>query len=137
MAQEAVVWLRRVGLDRVRGYLKTGMFEWAKAGLPMNHVPQMSAQELYTAVSEKESIVVLDVRTPQEYKGFHIDGAINIPAPDLRKRYTELNLKTAYAVICGTGHRSSMAASILKQHGFTQIYNVAGGMTGYNAAGYI
>jgi rhodanese-related sulfurtransferase len=39
-------------------------------------------------------------------------------------------------VICNTGHRSSLGASILKQKGFKEVYNLAGGMTGYNAAGY-
>lgn len=39
-------------------------------------------------------------------------------------------------MICSTGHRSSLAASILKRKGFTRVWNVAGGMTGFNAAGF-
>jgi hydroxyacylglutathione hydrolase len=39
-------------------------------------------------------------------------------------------------LICSTGHRSSLGASILKMNGFQYVYNVAGGMTGYEAAGY-
>jgi rhodanese-related sulfurtransferase len=40
------------------------------------------------------------------------------------------------ALICSTGHRSSLAAALLKQKGFEDVSNVAGGMTGYSAAGY-
>lgn len=135
-AREAVTWLRRVGLDRTTGFLDGGMFAWAKAGLPMNHIPQMSPEELYRSISGKEPLSIVDVRAPREYQEFHIDGAVNIPSPDLRKRYTELNKEIPIALICSTGHRSSLAASILKQKGFNEIYNVGGGMMGYNAAGY-
>jgi hydroxyacylglutathione hydrolase len=38
--------------------------------------------------------------------------------------------------VCSTGNRSGLAASILKRHGFREVHNVAGGMTGYSAAGY-
>ena len=66
----------------------------------------------------------------------HIDGSINIPAPDLRKNFKVLDMKALIVITCNTGHRSSLAASILKQKGFKEVYNLAGGMTGYNAAGY-
>jgi predicted sulfurtransferase len=39
-------------------------------------------------------------------------------------------------LVCSSGNRSSLAASILKRHGFKEVHNVAGGMTGYSAAGY-
>ena len=61
---------------------------------------------------------------------------MNIPAPDLRKRYKELDVHIPLAIICSTGHRSSLAASILKKKGFRDIFNVAGGMTAYAASGY-
>ena len=44
------------------------------------------------------------------------------------------NLRTV--MICGSGRRSSLAVSILKMHGFRDVFNLAGGMTGYEAAGY-
>ncbi|MBN1414523.1 MAG: rhodanese-like domain-containing protein, partial [Bacteroidales bacterium] len=66
----------------------------------------------------------------------HIKGAINIPVGDLRIRHDELNRDKTTVFICSTGIRSSLGASILKQHGFNDIFNVAGGMTGYSAAGY-
>jgi glyoxylase-like metal-dependent hydrolase (beta-lactamase superfamily II)/rhodanese-related sulfurtransferase len=135
-AAEAVVWLRRVGLDRATGYLDGGMYEWAKAGLPAEHVPQFSAEELSKRIIAGSKIGVVDVRAKREYMTGHIEGSINIPAPDLRKRHQGLDTKAPIVVICNTGHRSSLGASILKQKGFKEVYNLAGGMTGYNAAGY-
>lgn len=135
-AMEAAVWLRRVGLDRVVGYLDGAMFEWAKAGLPTSHVRQLSAEELHEISRGKDEMIIVDVRAPAEFEGFHIEGAVNIPAPDLRTRYKELDPKVLVATICSTGHRSSLAASILKKNGFADVANIAGGMTGYTAAGY-
>lgn len=133
---EAAVWLRRVGLDSILGYLEGGMFEWAKAGLPLAHVPQWSAVELHEKIQSGRAMALIDVRSRREFEAYHIAGALNIPAPDLRERFRELDPALPLGVICSTGHRSSLAASLLKQRGFTEVYNVAGGMTGYSAAGF-
>jgi len=135
-AEEAAVWLRRVGLDRVVGYLKGGMFAWATAGLPTGHVGQVSVEELRQMSTGDRTMTIVDVRAPSEYKGFHIEGAVNIPAPDLRNRYRELDPGIAAVLVCSTGIRSSLGASILKQHGFRDVLNGAGGMTAYAEAGY-
>lgn len=135
-AHEAVVWLRRVGLDKTAGYLEGGLFNWAKSGLLTNHIAQISSKELYQMSMGNEKIVIVDVRAPSEYNNFHIEGAINIPVADLRTRYKELDPVVPTIVVCSTGHRSSLGASILKQHGFKDVLNVGGGMTGYSTAGY-
>jgi len=135
-ALEACTQLYRVGLDRIEGYLEGGLYDWVTAGLETDHVPQLSAVELHKKISTGNSLVVVDVRSASEYEDFHIRNSINIPVHELRDRYTELNKKAEIALICGSGKRSSMGCSILKQKGFDQVYNVAGGMTGYSAAGY-
>ena len=111
------------------------MYEWAKAALPMGHVPQMSAEELQQRITQGPSVALVDVRARREYMTGHIDRSINIPAPDLRKQYKILDTKVPIVCICNTGHRSSLAASLLKQRGFKDVSNLAGGMTGYNASG--
>jgi rhodanese-related sulfurtransferase len=135
-AEEAVVWLRRVGLDRTVGYLDGGMFAWAKAALPLEHVQQLSAQELHNRIKKGGTLTIVDARAAREYESTHIEGAVNIPAPDLRKRYRELEPETPIVVMCSTGHRSSLGTSLLKQHGFKEVFNAAGGMTAYSAADY-
>lgn len=133
-AAEATMWLRRVGLDQVTGMLKGGMFEWAKAGLETAHVSQVSTPELRELATGGDELVLLDVRSPREFEELALEGAINIAAPDVRSGHTELDPEARTVVICGTGHRSSMAASILKQKGFRCVQNAAGGMMGYTAA---
>ncbi|HXK50520.1 MAG TPA: rhodanese-like domain-containing protein [Clostridiales bacterium] len=134
---EIVRWLNRVGIDKITGYLAGGMFEWAKTGLETDHVPQLSAKELHKMMNGDKNIILIDSRAEGEFSGGNIAGSVNIPAPDLRVRYKELDKKKTFAVICSTGHRSSLAASILKSKGFKLVYNVAGGITGYGNAGYM
>jgi len=112
------------------------MFAWAREGLPTGHVQQLSAEELHKMTRKGDGMILVDVRAPREYQVDHIKGAINIPAPDLRTRHKELVRSKPAVLICSTGHRSSLGASILKKNGFKNVYNVAGGMTGYVTAGY-
>lgn len=135
-AASAAVWARRVGIDRIFGYLDKSMFGWATSGYQTGDVRQISAEDLHNIACGAEEIVLLDVRSPIEFEDNHIEGAINIPAPDLRKRHVELNPEKKTVLICSTGHRSSLGTSILKMNGFGDISNTAGGMTGYSAAGY-
>ncbi len=134
-AAEAAVLLRRVGHDRAAGFLDGGIYEWAKAGLPLGTLPQVSVHQLRDRMKESGRFTLLDVRTPREFESGHIDGAVNIPAPELRSRFNELNADLPVAVICNTGHRSSMGASLLKQRGLKYVLNVAGGTTAWAGAG--
>ncbi|MCL6260923.1 rhodanese-like domain-containing protein [Aquiflexum sp. TKW24L] len=136
-AEKSNLWLRRVGQDRVVGYLDGGMAAWVTKGYKTNHIKQISAEDLNDMVTGSDKFVLLDVRATNEYEDGHIEGAINIPVADLRERYTELNKKDKTILICSSGNRSSLGVSILSQHGFEKLTNVAGGMTGYSAAGYI
>ena len=72
------------------------MYEWAKAGLPADHIPQLSAEELYKRMTGGSKIGLVDVRAKREYMTGHIEGSINIPAPDLRKRYQVLDTKGSH-----------------------------------------
>ena len=135
-AEKTNVWLRRVGQDRIVGYLDGGMAGWAVKGYRTNYVNQVSAEDLHDKIKGSDKFVLLDVRAPQEYEDGHIEGAINIPVADLRERHTELKEEDDIIMICSSGNRSSLGVSILAQHGFKKLHNVAGGMTGYSAAGY-
>ena len=135
-ALEANTWARRVGVDRIVGYLDGGMMAWAVAGFEASSNKLLSVEDLHDMIDGHVDFVLLDVRAPLEYEDNHIIGAINIPVAELRTRYEELNKDKTTVLICSSGNRSSLGVSILEQHGFKEIYNVAGGMTGYSAAGY-
>ena len=136
-AQEANNWARKVGVDRIIGYLDGGMTAWAASGLRSSHIELISAEDLHNMVFGNSDLVLLDVRAPLEFSENHIEGSVNIQVSELRTRYGELDRKRPTVVICSSGNRSSLGASILSQHGFEKVINVAGGMTGYSAAGYI
>ena len=76
-------------------------------------------------IIQDESLIIIDVRTEEEYESGHIEKAINIP-------YTEIESKVNYdknqaiAVYCRTGVRSSEAAKTLEKMGYTKIYNLGG-----------
>lgn len=133
---ESNTWARRVGMDRIVGYLDGGITAWIVAGMDTNSIHQISAQDLHDLATGREGFVLVDVRAPAEYTDNHIKGAINIPVADLRTRYVELDKEKKTILVCSSGNRSSLGASILASHGFMDLYNLAGGMTGYSAAGY-
>ncbi|QSX07885.1 MBL fold metallo-hydrolase [Alkalibacter rhizosphaerae] len=132
IAKEAALWLYRVGLDNVMGFLEGGMHAWAASGSPVSKVEQISPKE-YETFKDDPNLVLVDARDRLAYEEKHIDGAINIPAPDLRTRHQELSKDKATLVICNSGVRSSLGISILKQNGFDKVLNFAGSMKGYQA----
>ncbi|HOJ96514.1 MAG TPA: rhodanese-like domain-containing protein [Methanospirillum sp.] len=128
--------LHRVGIDQIIGYIDGGVAGWALAGNALDHVRTISVHELKSWINAEKDLIILDVRTGGEYAGYHIPGSVNIHWPDLRHRYSELPHNKEIIVMCATGARSSIACSILKRNGFSQIINVAGGYSGWIAAGY-
>ncbi|MDG6256640.1 MAG: MBL fold metallo-hydrolase [Methanomicrobiaceae archaeon] len=134
-AEAAVVLLRRVGHDRSVGYLEGGVHAWAMAGYPTAHVPQVWPAEVH-AMTREGGAMLVDVRTAEEYDEGHVAGATNIMVTDLRERADGLDPARPVVVMCRTGQRSSLGCSILKRKGFASVYNAAGGITAYHAAGY-
>ena len=59
--------------------------------------------------------------------------AIHIPAGEIAERVGELADKDEVAVVCGSGYRSAIAASLLKREGLRRVVNLAGGMAAYRA----
>ncbi len=66
----------------------------------------------------REKYVIIDARIPQEYEEEHIEGAVNIPVEELRKKYAELDPKKAYITYCTNDARGMVAAFLLKNRGF-------------------
>ncbi|HWX19404.1 MAG TPA: MBL fold metallo-hydrolase [Candidatus Binatia bacterium] len=124
-ARKARLELARIGYDHVLGYLEAD---------ELTHVQQLSqlgVEELHAALRRGEAPHLLDVRTAGEWETEHIEGASHIPLPGLPRRAGELNKDAPLAVICGSGYRSSLAASLLQARGFTRVQNVMGGMGAY------
>jgi rhodanese-related sulfurtransferase len=74
---------------------------------------------------------LLDVRTPGEFAGGHLPGAVNIPVQDLERRLADVGPTHGEVIVyCRSGHRSSRATDLLRQHGFTKVHNL-GPMTAW------
>ena len=133
---EAVRSLVRVGLDDVVGYLEGGIAAWRGEGFPLAHLPQVTAEELHRQLQSDDGLRVIDVRSDQEWSAGHIQGALHVMGGQIEDRLQELPPKDApLAVVCGGGYRSTVAASVLERHGFTDLRNVTGGMGGWKRAG--
>ena len=124
--------LRRIGIDRVAGYLAGGMAAWQEAGRPLATLETIQPADL---AAQFANYRVLDVRDQSEFAGGHLPGAINAPAGDLAQGAAVPAMAGTTAVICGSGYRSALAASLLQQRGWTDLVNVAGGMTAWREAG--
>ncbi|SKA85196.1 NADPH-dependent 2,4-dienoyl-CoA reductase, sulfur reductase [Caloramator quimbayensis] len=81
----------------------------------------------------KDEYFILDVRTPVEYQGGHIEGAVNIPVDDLRQRLNEIPRNKKIIEYCKVGLRGYLAYRILIQNGY-EVYNLSGGYDIYSAA---
>ncbi len=72
-------------------------------------------------IQDVEELVILDVRTQEEYDAGHIEGATLIPVLELSDRLDELDKGSELLVYCRTGNRSSSAVEILENAGFTKL----------------
>lgn len=86
-------------------------------------------EKLLEKMQKGEDFIVLDVRTPEQYKAKHIKGAINIPLEMLHEKMNELSREKQIIVYCNSGVSSNIAQNILQQNGFRKVYNLSGGIS--------
>jgi hydroxyacylglutathione hydrolase len=131
-----VCWqLLRIGYDLPKGWLAGGMFGWRTAGKPIDVLPQWTVHQLLRGIEQDRDLLVLDVRQPAEWHAGHIPEAVHITGAEIVRRADEIPRDKSVAVICGSGYRSSVAASVLQARGHRRVMNVLGGMTGWEAEG--
>ena len=89
---------------------------------PSSFLPLDQAKELL-----KQGALLVDVRTPGEYKSGHIDNAKNIPVSEVSKRLSEFGPKDKPVIVyCRSGARSHRAMKELQANGYTKVYNLGG-----------
>ncbi len=98
----------------------------------------MNLETLKTELHSNPDLLLLDVRTAEDFKPGHVADAINIPVEELASRLEELSTHKgkSVALICTTDHRSRKAAQILRKNGFTNVRVVLGGMHQWNQYNY-
>ena len=101
---------------------------------PVRDVTPAQAQAL---IQDKAELVILDIRTPQEFGAGHIPGAKNIDyrGADFSTAIGSLDPNTPVLVHCASGGRSKSALPVLKQAGLVEIHHLDGGFSAWAAAG--
>jgi rhodanese-related sulfurtransferase len=100
-------------------------------GISSEGYRNVTTEEAKQLIDSKE-VVVLDVRTPEEYQDGHIPNAILIPLQELENKLNDLDKEEPYLVVCRSGNRSAQASEILTSNSFANIYNMAGGMSDWD-----
>ncbi len=96
-------------------------------------VTPLEAEALINENIDNEHFIILDVRTPSEYNAGHIDDATNVNynASDFVQQLNKLDKKDMYLLYCASGNRSSKALNKMKELGFTKIYHLKKGYSGW------
>ncbi|MCK5680250.1 MBL fold metallo-hydrolase, partial [bacterium] len=126
--EKAVIMFRRVGYDNIVGYMN-GLNSWIMAAEETGFLPQISVHSLQHVLEKHTNHIVLDVRNEQEWQSGHIDKAQHLPLPQLINQGFSCEIDQHISIICMSGYRSNIAASILKQRGYKNVYSVIGGMS--------
>lgn len=127
-------------------FKKTGAFDFSYGKLKGKINVIEYSQPNYHAIGAKEAKeviknvkpLILDVRTPREYDQAHIEGATLIPVQVIQREYTKLldHKDKPILIYCATGNRSTVAARVLIQNGFKNIYNMRYGIKEWGQLGY-
>jgi len=116
-----------------------GEFQEEEATKKEESTPEVvliSVEKVYEIITSKEDHIILDVRTPEEFKEGHLEGAVLIPVSELEGRLSELPADKPIIVYCKSGSRSSNAANILVKNGFSEVYDMGGGIIKWQDRGY-
>ena len=132
---EATWQLLRIGYDLPVGWLAGGMTAWRGSGKEVEMLSEITVHDLADALDQRR-VKVLDVRQPAEWAAGHIEGATFITGAELPRRLDMVPKDTPVAVVCGSGYRSSVAASLLASTGRSDVSNVVGGMSAWRRAGH-
>ena len=126
-AQRAIRLAAAVGVTNVAGYLAGGMTSWREDQRPVERTPRMTVPELHERWAGSDPPQVLDVREDDEWRGGHIPGSVHRPYHDVDAIPSGIDPDRPVAVICGSGQRSAVAASLLRRHGARDVIHVVDG----------
>jgi len=101
-------------------------------------VLRFSKKPTHDASSDSRHLVILDVRTAQEYSTGHLNGAINFDfrSPSFRDQIGRMDRNCAYLVYCRTGRRSAQALMLMQSLGFRELYHLTQGIEQWQKEGH-
>lgn len=101
-----------------------------------NGVGTIEPDAAVTLLADRDDVTVIDVRTPEEFADSHLAGAqlLDLSGGEFEARVGDLDRDATYLLYCRTGNRSSQAAAMMDDLGFTEVHD-AGGYDALAAAG--
>jgi rhodanese-related sulfurtransferase len=127
--------LARIGFDRVWGAVVEVERILAERPELAGQGTRLAARDLASWRDDKPGVQIVDVRNPDEQEAGVVPRAIGIPLARLLDRHGELDATASTVVYCAGGYRSSIAASLLRSVGFTDVADLQGGFDAWAAAG--
>lgn len=127
--KKSVEGLRLIGLDTIEGVVKY------LPGVSDLSFQMISVDSLSKLMGTADTLTtIVDVRTPAEWENGHIPGAYHVELENLKKESVRIPKEGMVAVICRSGYRASIGASLLEKEGFLKVSNVQGGMQAWTDA---
>ncbi len=146
--EEAAIRCGRIGYEKIVGFVAGGFESWKNQGGPVAQFVRLSPSEWSALDLRQPELstnkkllpgedvpILLDVRNPSETEQGVIPGATIIPLNRLNSEMDTLDRNRPIRIYCGSGYRSSIAASILRNRGYKNIQDLSGGMNAYGRAG--
>lgn len=112
------------------------------ASAPKDAAPDLSSLPVEITVAQAAAlldnpdVVFIDVREQDEYDAGHIPGVTLIPLGSVPARMNEIPKDKTVVAVCRSGNRSGQATQFLRDQGFDNVHNMAGGMNQWSQAGY-
>lgn len=131
--EEVVTRLARIGFDRVGGCLRDPDGAFRTSADELRQAGRLTADELRRLLDGDAAPLVLDVRDTAEREAGFIQGSLHIPLAELARRTDEIPAGRPLVVHCAGGHRSSIAASLLRHRGRTDVADLIGGYSAWLA----
>jgi hydroxyacylglutathione hydrolase len=127
-ARAAVALAAAVGVTTVAGYLAGGMTSWREEQRDVQRIGRLTPDELHDRwLQDGSALQILDVRERSEWDAGHIPGALHRPYHDLDALPAGLDASRPVAVVCGSGARAAVGASLLQHFGAEDVLHVAEG----------
>lgn len=129
-----IAWLLCVGMALVAFLQRPAK---VRAGEEQRNLSPLQARERIERSGGSPDFVLLDVRTPGEFRAERIDGAVLIDynSGNFRPEIAKLPRGKTYLVYCRTGNRSAGALRVMREEGFRDVYHLDGGIVKWKEAG--
>jgi len=127
-ARQAVTLAAAVGITEVAGYLAGGMTSWREEKRPVGRTTRLPVDELHDRLEfDRDNLQVLDVREQAEWDAGHLPNSIHEPYHDISHVPKGIDPDQPVAVVCGSGQRAAVGASLLQRYGHRDVIHVVEG----------